>query len=117
MDYPNLNVMIEDARFALQRMGSAYDLIAIDAYRPPYIPWQLTTVEFFQEVRAHLSENGVVAVNVGRTNDDRELVDAMSATLLDVFADVHVLDVPHTFNSILVHPCGHGPTHADRVLA
>ena len=29
-----------------------YLVIAIDAYRPPYIPWHLTTVEFFSEARS-----------------------------------------------------------------
>ncbi|MCY4526489.1 MAG: hypothetical protein OXB89_07755, partial [Anaerolineaceae bacterium] len=36
------------------------------------------------------------------THSDRRLVDAMTATLLQVFPDVHVMDVPNSFNSILV---------------
>jgi spermidine synthase len=102
MTMPNLNVIVEDARFALRGMGNDYQMIGIDAYRPPYIPWQLTTVEFFQEVQAHLAENGVVVVNVGRTYQDRRLVEAMTATLLEVFPTVHTFDVPSAFNSILI---------------
>ncbi|MCB9451742.1 MAG: fused MFS/spermidine synthase [Anaerolineaceae bacterium] len=98
---PNLTVYAEDGRYMLGRLGT-YSVIAIDAYRPPYIPWHLTTAEFFQEVRDHLEENGVVAVNVGRTNTDRRLVDAMTATLLQVFPSVHAMDVPNSFNTILV---------------
>jgi len=46
--------------------------------------------------------NGVVAINVGRTTDDRRLVDALTRTLLEVFPDVYAMDVPRSFNTILV---------------
>ncbi len=69
-------------------------MIAIDAYRPPYIPFHLTTVEFFQLVREHLSEDGVVAINVGRTDTNFALVDALTATLSTVFPTVYVIDEP-----------------------
>jgi len=102
MSMPNLNVIVQDARFALRGLATDYQMIGIDAYRPPYIPWQLTTREFFSEVRGHLAEDGVVVINVGRTLEDRRLVEAMAATLLEVFPTVHTMDVPATFNSILV---------------
>lgn len=73
---------------------SAYDLIAIDAYRPPYIPFHLTTVEFFQLTRSRLTEDGVVAVNVGRTHTDYSLVDAIAATMAQVFPSVYLVDLP-----------------------
>ena len=102
MTMPNLNVIVEDARFPLRGLENGYQMIGIDAYRPPYIPWQLTTVEFFEEVQSHLADNGVVVVNVGRTYQDRRLVEAMTATLLEVFPSVHTFDVPSAFNSILI---------------
>lgn len=101
-EMPNLTTYAEDGRFMLNRMDRRYSVIAVDAYRPPYIPWHLTTVEFFQEVAQRLTENGVVAVNVGRTDTDRRLVDALTATLLQVYPSVHAMDVPHSFNTILV---------------
>ena len=66
----------------------------MDAYRPPYIPFHLTTVEFFELVRDHLAEDGVVAVNVGRTDTNYALVDAMTATMAQVFPSVFVVDEP-----------------------
>ena len=102
MTEPNLNVIVGDGRYELQRSGGRYDVVGVDAYRLPYIPWHLTTREFFQEVRAHLNERGVVVINVGRTETDRRMVEAMTATLGTVFPTVHVMDVPGTFNSILV---------------
>ena len=71
-----------------------YDLIVVDAYRPPYIPFHLTTVEFFALARARLAEDGVVAVNVGRTHSDYSLVHAVAATLGRVFPSVYLIDLP-----------------------
>lgn len=62
----------------------------------------MTTVEFFNEVKALLTDDGVVIVNVGRTNTDRRLVDAITNTLRQVFPTIHAMDVPRSFNTILV---------------
>jgi hypothetical protein len=90
-------------------------MIGIDAYRVPYVPWHLTTVEFFQEVRDHLTEDGVVTINVGRTDNDRRLVEAMAHTLSDVFPSVYTLDVPNSYNTILF--ATRQPTTADNLRA
>jgi hypothetical protein len=74
----------------------------VDAYRLPYIPWHLTTAEFFQQVRDHLSENGVLVVNVGRTESDYRLVQAVAATLRTAFPSIHVIAVPDSFNAIVL---------------
>jgi spermidine synthase len=111
----NLNVFVEDGRYMLNKLNRIYTVIGIDAYRPPYIPFHLTTVEFFREVRSHLETDGAVVVNVGRTSTDRRLVDAMTATLLRVFPSVHAMDVPLSFNTILVATVQ--PTSADNLSA
>ncbi|MDE2859251.1 MAG: fused MFS/spermidine synthase [Chloroflexota bacterium] len=98
---PNLTAYTGDGRYLLNQMDRSYSVIGIDAYRPPYIPWHLTTVEFFLEVKARLSHNGVAIINVGRTDTDRRLVDALANTMSQVFPSVHALDVPASFNSIL----------------
>jgi len=104
MNQPNLNVIVSDGRYALARLARStarYDVIGIDAYRLPYIPWHLTTREFFSLARVHLTDEGVVVVNVGHTEDDYRMVEAMAATLQDVFPSVHVVNLPGTFNAIL----------------
>ncbi len=101
MDEPNLNVITADGRWGLAHSRERYGVVAIDAYRLPYIPWQLTTREFFEQVRAHLLPEGVVVINVGRTPEDRRLIDGMVGTLSAVFPSVHVVDVPATFNTIV----------------
>ena len=101
MNEPNLNVYVADGRTFLAHSDRRYTVIAVDAYRLPYIPWHLTTVEFFQQVRDHLTDDGVVAINVGHT-DDYRLVETMVATLRQVFPSIHAIDVPASFNTIVV---------------
>ena len=99
---PSLTTYAEDGRAIMSRLDKTYSVIAIDAYKPPYIPWHLTTVEFFREVRSHLTDDGVMVINVGRTSTDRRLVDALTHTLQYVFPTIHALDVPYSFNTILI---------------
>jgi len=101
MNEPNLNAIVADGRWGLEQSGELYSVIAIDAYRAPYIPWQLTSVEFFQSVAEHLDEQGVLAINVGRTTEDRRLIEALAGTIQAVLPSVHLVDVPGSFNSLL----------------
>ncbi|MFN8490747.1 MAG: fused MFS/spermidine synthase [Caldilineaceae bacterium] len=108
MNQPNLHPIAADGRrWLLQQPANArWDIIAVDAYRPPYIPFHLTTLEFFQLVRSHLSDQGVLAINVGRTATDFALVDALSKTVSQVFPSVYLVDQPgpadNLSNSLLV---------------
>src|ERR671925_129377 len=54
MRNPRLHLYHEDARPFLRRIDARYDVISVDAYRQPYIPFYLTTVEFFETVRNRL---------------------------------------------------------------
>ncbi len=101
MTMPNLNVHIEDGRWGLAHSPYRYDIIAVDAYRPPYIPWHMTTREFFQIAADHLTENGVLTINVGRLPGDRRLINGLATTIAAIFPSVHVMDIPDTLNSII----------------
>lgn len=101
MNEPNLNVLVMDGRWGLESSPYRYDLIAVDAYRPPYIPWHMTTREFFQTAYDHLEEDGALAINVGRLPGDRRLINGLATTLAAVFPSVHVMDVPNTLNSVI----------------
>ena len=71
----------EDARPFLRQPGARYDAIIVDAYRQPYIPFYLTTREFFAEVRSHLAPRGVVIVNVGHPPGSDSLEKVLAATM------------------------------------
>jgi spermidine synthase len=93
MNEANVDVVAQDGRYFLANSPRAYDVIAVDAYRPPYIPFHLTTREFFAEARSHLTEDGVVVVNVGRTQSDWSLVEALASTLKTEYPNVYTLDL------------------------
>jgi spermidine synthase len=102
MEKPNLTVLVQDGRFFLRQTDLTYDVIIVDAYRQPYIPFHLTTREFFALTLEHLNEGGVVMVNAGRTASDFRLVDILAATMDEVFETVIILDVPGDSNSLVI---------------
>jgi spermidine synthase len=87
-------------------------VIVLDAYRQPYIPFHLTTREFFSEVRGHLKPGGVAVVNAGRTAKDYRLVDAIASTMAAVYPNVFLVDVPE-FTNTLVYGSTEPTTLAD----
>jgi spermidine synthase len=97
----DLSVFVKDARAGLSQSAYLYDIISVDAYRPPYIPWHLTTVEFFEEVKDHLSSKGTLVINVARIFNDRRLVDALYQTIEVVFENIYVVDLPNSLNTII----------------
>jgi len=76
-----LTVHDADARPYLRSTERLYDLIVVDAYRQPYVPFYLATREFFRLVREHLAPGGIVALNVAAVPDDKRLVRAVGTTL------------------------------------
>ncbi len=69
---PRLKVRIGDARQVLRNMveklETSYDIIVLDAFTHEYVPDHLMTVEFMQDVRAILSDVGVVVANMFNTH-------------------------------------------------
>ena len=101
MDREGLTTHTADGRYFLRTTDEEYDLIVVDAYRQPYIPFHLTTVEFFGEVREHLSERGIVTINVAHTPDDWRVPDSIARTMKEVYEHVYEFDAG-PFNTIVV---------------
>lgn len=108
---PNYRTFAEDGRTYLRNAEGTYDVIGMDAYHQPYIPFHLTTREFFMDVESHLSDRGVAVVNAGKPGSDYRLVHALASTMRSVFPQVYILDVPTFGNSIIIgvkQPVGDG---------
>ncbi|NOH03334.1 MAG: fused MFS/spermidine synthase [Chloroflexi bacterium] len=101
MNLPNLNVIIGDGRLNLDRSSARYDIIGIDAYRPPYIPPHMTTLEFFEICTSHLTDRGVLTLNVGSVPGDRRLVDGLATTMAQIFPSIHIMDIPGSLNTMI----------------
>lgn len=80
-----LQIAVEDGRSYLARDTARHDLIVVDAYRGTWVPETLTSVEFFQLVKARLAPGGAVAQNVEPTT---LFYDGLAATLAQVFDHV-----------------------------
>ncbi|MBI4672439.1 MAG: fused MFS/spermidine synthase [Chloroflexi bacterium] len=102
MREPNLNVIVDDGRAALRKNDKRYDVIVVDAYRQPYVPFHLATVEYYRELGAHLSARGVIALNAARTPSDARLVNALAQTLQQVFPTVLLLEYPNDTNTVIL---------------
>jgi spermidine synthase len=98
---PHLHLHTADARPFLRRSSRRWDVIVVDAYRQPYIPFYLTTREFFGEVRDHLTPRGVVLVNVGHPADSDRLEKVLTATMRQHFATV-LRDPAEDVNTVLM---------------
>ena len=101
MDNPNMEVYSEDARPWLRAADPGYDVIMVDAYHQPYIPFYMATTEFFELVRDRLAPGGVVLINVGHPESSDALEKNLTATLETAMP--HVLRDPVTdTNTMLV---------------
>ena len=101
LDESNVHPVVQDARYWLATETGRYDVIVMDAYRQPYIPFHLTTREFFELARERVRPGGSVVVNAGRTVTDYRLVDALASTMATVFPNVYLVDVPRFSNTIV----------------
>lgn len=84
---PQHHVYVKDARLFLRMSDQRYDVIWVDVFARHLIPFHLTTEEFFAEVRAHLTPQGVLAVNLASSGDgpDLQRAQAVVATMRTSF--------------------------------
>ncbi len=111
---PRLTVFDEDARPWLRRSDGLYDLIVVDAYRQPYIPFYLVTREFFELVRDRLAPDGIVAINVGHPEGSEEFERVLGRTMAAVFPTV-LRDPAEQTNTLLLG--SDAPASAARLAA
>lgn len=101
MTMPNLNIIIGDGRLNLEQSEYKYDIIAVDAYRPPYIPPHMTTQEFFQIIASHLTDDGVLTINSASVPGDRRLINGLATTMATVFPSIYTVDIPGSLNTMI----------------
>ena len=105
----DMPVATYDGRAYLQVSGRKYDVILVDAYQDITIPFQMSTTEFFTLVREHLSDDGVMVVNMnmrGGSGDD--IASYLADTICAVFGGAYVIDPPYTTNRVLYAANGDG---------
>lgn len=96
-------VFINDGRtFLSGSEAGMYDIVMVDAYHDITIPFHMSTVEFFSEIKQHLNPGGVVLININmRSENSTEIVDYLSQTLKSCMNKVYKYNVPATTNTIV----------------
>ena len=105
----NTPVHVMDGRVFVRRAalrGEKYDLVILDAFDGDYIPEHLMTVEFLTDIRALLSENGVVIAN---TFTGSALYHHESVTYAAVFGPFINFKMPGASNRIILASQGRLP--------
>ncbi len=99
LKYDNLDIYNSDGRIFLRQNSKKYDIIIIDAFaKQLYIPAHLVTREFFQTVPSHLSNKGVLAINIVALSPDSKLLKAITNTLASEFENVYVASSEYSYN-------------------
>jgi spermidine synthase len=115
---PDLHTHTADARPWLYATTRRFDVIMVDAYRQPYIPFYLTTKEFFTLARDRLEPGGVVIVNVAQPYGSTSLEKVLAATMRAVFGDDSVWrDPSQRVNTMLLGTTSTDPAARLRAVA
>lgn len=94
-----MTVVVDDGRNFMRSTSDQYDLVFMDVFANEYyIPWHMTTVEFFETVAAHQPQDGLIAMNIGSNGKDGQLFQAMLTTLQQVYPYVYTIPVPNSLN-------------------
>jgi spermidine synthase len=88
---PRLGVIVDDGRSFLADAGK-YDLIILDAYSRTYVPFHLMTLEFFQTLSEHLTQEGVIISNLisSLVGDTSELLMSEYRTVKEILPQVYL---------------------------
>jgi spermidine synthase len=98
-----VRVFNQDGRIFANLGKRKYDIVIIDAYtQQVYIPFHLTTIEFFGHVKKGLSNKGILAMNVSSARDDSPLIRSITNTLRLVFGHVYQLRIPNSVDHLVL---------------
>lgn len=101
-DGPRMNVHVVDGRVFVKRaklQKKSYDFIILDAFTGDYIPEHLMTLEFLEEVKAILDDDGVLVANTFSTS---ALYDHESVTYAEAFGRFFNFTMPITGNRVII---------------
>jgi spermidine synthase len=108
-----LRIHNTDGRMFLRATDEDYDLVILDAFTNQYyIPWHLTTKEFFQLLASHLASDGVVAFNVDAVRRTSPLLQAIHATMSEALPYVATVPMPNSWSQLVI--AGKSAPHYER---
>jgi spermidine synthase len=95
--------VVSDGRLFLEQSREPFDVIIIDTYSNQiYIPFHLTTLEYFAAISERLAPGGIVAMNINATALDSPLLQGIARTLGAVFENVRYIKFRGDYNYMLM---------------
>ncbi len=95
----NIPVYTYDGRAFLEADPGKYDVILVDAYQDITIPFQMSSLEFFNLVKDHLKDNGIMVMNMNmHGNGETDITTYLSDTVACVFPNVATVNVAGSTN-------------------
>ncbi len=86
----NFKIVVADGRRYLAKTpDKKWDVIMIDAYRGPFVPFHLLTKEFFQKVKDKLSKDGIAVQNI---EPSTMMFDSAISTIAAVFDHIDLYE-------------------------
>lgn len=94
LDQINATFYNQDGRMFLRTSQNRYDLIIVDAYQQEiYIPFTLTTSEFWHLIQNHLTDTGVLALNINSIARDSPLLTSVVNTVASTFPNTYLTKI------------------------
>ena len=96
-----------DGRAYLSAIDKKFDVIMVDAYQDITIPFQMSSQEFFNIVKEHLTDDGVMVVNMNmKGHREGDINEHLADTISSVFDNVYTVDVDYYTNRELFASSG-----------
>lgn len=110
-----VKVTAYDGRAFLNVCDKKYDVIMVDAYQDITIPFQMSSKEFFAQVRSHLNDGGVMVCNMNMRSKENDGINTYLAdTIASEFSEVFTVDVGGSTNRELF--ASNDPQMAERFI-
>jgi len=98
-----ISIHVSDGRTFLEQTDRRYDILIVDAYSQQiYIPFYLTTREFFSKTKDHLKEKGILAINVNAASRNSNLLNRILQTLKSVYAHTYLSPLGEGYNWLVL---------------
>ncbi len=93
-DHPNLKIYVEDARPFLSRIKREYDVIEMDVFAGgPFVPFYLSTQEYFKLINAKLKPEGLLLMNALRIGQNDVFANRLGQTILKEFPSLFKINL------------------------
>ena len=98
------DLKLGDGRVLMRNDTKTYDYVLLDTFLNSYVPFHLTTREFFDLVKQRLNPGGILVANFHTVFASSGLLPRLEATIRSVFPSVAVVSLPAGTTLVMAAP-------------